>query len=156
MQEIEPLNGTRGSRSIVRKYLDSRAYTPWILTRAYFRKTERRITFQRGDLIRFDRNNDIILGSIENIFVHEVLAGDRRLFIVARPATVEKTSDNISGAVLGTIGTSRFIVGLPAIRDEQIYAVPVDEISGRLTLGTMGNTRAGDKFLLVDFSISFL
>ena len=47
------------------------------------------------------------------------------------------------------------IVGLPAIHEEQIYAVPVDKISGRLTLGTMGNTRAGDKFLLVDFSISF-
>jgi hypothetical protein len=44
------------------------------------------------------------------------------------------------------------IVGLPAIHEEQIYAVPVDKISGRLTLGT---TRAGDKFLLVDFSISF-
>ena len=88
--------------------------------------------------------------------MHEVLAGDRRLFVVARPATVEETRDNISGAILRTMGTSRFIVGLPAIREEQVYAVPVDKISGRLTLGTMGNTRAGDKFLLVDFSIGFL
>ena len=90
------------------------------------------------------------------MFVHEVLAGDRRLFVVARPATVEKTRDNISGAMLRTMGTPRFIVGLPAIHEEQIYAVPVDKISGRLTLGTTGNTRAGDKFLLVDFSIGFL
>ena len=92
------------------------------------------------------------------MFLHEVLAGDRRLFVVARPATVEKTRDNISGAILRTMGTSRFIVGLPAIHEEQIYAVPVDKISGRLTLtlGTTGNTRAGDKFLLVDFSIGFL
>ena len=86
MQEIEPLNGTRGSRSTVRKYLDSRDYMPWIVTRPYFRKTERRITFQRGDFIRFDRNNDIILGSIENIFVHEV------------------TVKEIPGAMLRTMG----------------------------------------------------
>ena len=88
--------------------------------------------------------------------MHEVLANDRRLFVVARPVTIEKTRDNISGAILGTIGTPRFIVGLPAIHEEQIYAVPVDKVSGWLALGTMGNTRAGDKFLLVDFSISFL
>ena len=86
----------------------------------------------------------------------EVLAGDHRLFVVARPATIEKTRDNISGAMLGTMGTPRFIVGLPAIHEEQIYTVPVDNISGRLTLGTMGNTRARDEFLLVDFSIFFL
>ena len=88
--------------------------------------------------------------------MHEVLAGDHRLFVVARPATIEKTRDNMSGAMLGTMGTTRFIVGLPAIHEERIYAVPVDKISGRLTLGTTGNIRAGDKFLLVDFSISFL
>ena len=52
--------------------------------------------------------------------------------------------------------TAPFIVGLPAIHEEQIYAVPVDKISGRLTLRTTGNTRAGDKFLLVDSSIVFL
>jgi hypothetical protein len=88
--------------------------------------------------------------------VHEVLAGDRRLFVVARPATVEKTRDNISGAILRTMGTPRFIVGLPAIHEEQIYAVPVGKTSGRLTLGTTGDARAGDKFLLADFSIGFL
>ena len=62
----------------------------------------------------------------------------------------------MSGAMLGAMGTARFIVGLPAIHEEQIYTVPVDNISGGLTLGTTGNTRAGDKFLLVDFSIGFL
>ena len=30
-------------------------------------KTEWRITFQRGDFIRFDSKNDIVFGSIENI-----------------------------------------------------------------------------------------
>ena len=34
-------------------------------------KTERRITFQRGDFIRFDSKNDIVVGSIENIFVRD-------------------------------------------------------------------------------------
>jgi hypothetical protein len=97
-----------------------------------------------------------VLGSIENIFVHEVLADNRRLFVVARPVTIEKTRDHISGAILRTMGTPRLIVGLPAIHEEQIYAVPVDKVSGRLTLGTMGNIRAGDRFLLVDFSIGFL
>ena len=88
--------------------------------------------------------------------MHEVLAGNRRLFVVARPVTIEKTRDHISGATLRTMGTSRLIIGLPRIHEEQIYAIPVDKVSGRLTLGTMGNTRAGDKFLLVDFSIGFL
>jgi hypothetical protein len=53
--------------------------------------TGRRITFQR------------VLGSIENIFVHEVLSDKRRLFVVARQLLYE----------------------------QQIYMVPVDTISGR-------------------------
>ena len=61
-------------------------------------KTERRITFQRGDFIRFDSKNDIVVGSIENIFVHEV--------------TVKETRGNISEAMLRTMGAPRFIVGL--------------------------------------------
>jgi hypothetical protein len=44
-------------------------------------KTEWRITFRRGDFIRFDSKKDI--GSIENIFVHEVPA-----------TTVKETRDN--------------------------------------------------------------
>ena len=44
-------------------------------------KTERRITFQRGDFIRFDSKNDIVVGSIENIFVHEVLESQDQLLL---------------------------------------------------------------------------
>jgi hypothetical protein len=36
-------------------------------------KIERRITFQRGDFIGFDSKNDIVVGSIENIFVRDSL-----------------------------------------------------------------------------------
>jgi Na+/pantothenate symporter len=54
---------------------------------------------------------------------------------VARPATtVKETRDNISRAILRTMGVPRFIVGL---------LVPVNMISGNLgTMGT-GNARAG-------------
>ena len=36
-------------------------------------KTEQRITFQRGDFIRFDSKNDTVVGSIANIFVRDSL-----------------------------------------------------------------------------------
>jgi hypothetical protein len=106
---------------------------------ALSRNTERRIVFKRGDFIKFVRENTIILGSIENIFVHEVLHDERRLFAVTRAATEEEIRDEITGAVLKTMGSARYIVGLPAIRGEQIYAVPVVEVeSGELALGKTG------------------
>ena len=58
-------------------------------------KTERRITFQRGYIIRFDSKNYI---------VHEVLG-----------YTVKETRDNISRAILRTMGAPRFIVGVEGI-----------------------------------------
>ena len=50
-------------------------------------KTEWRIIFQRGDFIKFHSKNDIVVGSIKNIFVHEVLESQL-------PTTVKETRDN--------------------------------------------------------------
>jgi hypothetical protein len=93
---------------------------------ALSRDTECRMAFQRGGFIKFVRENTIILGSIENIFVHEILHDERRLFVVTRATTKEDIRDETTGAVLKTMGSARYIVGLPAIRGEQIYAVLVE------------------------------
>ena len=75
--------------------------------------TEQQIAFQRGDFIRLDSKNDIVVVSIEHIFVHVVLElQDQQM-------------------ILRTMGAPRFIVGL------------IDKVSKNLgTMGT-GNARAG-------------
>ena len=69
-------------------------------------KTEWRIIFQRGDFIRFDSKNDIVVGSIENIR-DKISAQDN-----GSPVGLLIPVDNLKiSGTLGTIGTGNARVG---------------------------------------------
>lgn len=69
------------------------------------RTTERRITFQRYDFVRFDRDNATVLGVIDHIMFHK-LSEQRYLFAIARAIALGATVDEITGAKIVTLSAT--------------------------------------------------
>ncbi len=102
---------------------------------------ESRISYEVGNYIQF-RGTEI--GKIDNIFVHELSLGSRRLF-----CRVTKTSSRLLSVDpvlrLPSLETTseQIIIGLPSISTKRLYIIPVEhrENRGELRMG-------GDHMLL--------
>ncbi|KAI9747998.1 MAG: hypothetical protein M4579_007339 [Chaenotheca gracillima] len=93
--------------------------------------TNKRLSFQVGDYITFRQD---CVGRIDYIFVHEIVRGDRRMFLwvtmveTCQPQQQEK--DNVLGLPLLKLKDAKSVVGLPAVSGERIYMVPLKERDG--------------------------
>ncbi|KAI9875527.1 MAG: hypothetical protein M1830_008388 [Pleopsidium flavum] len=101
---------------------------------------------------------------IENIFLHEIGPGQRRLFIRVKPTILLSTPDAVLHCPVLELLDTVLIVGLPAISPKKLYIVPVDvsrvtnEIEGLERVGgeELQEGRMEELLLQLEFDIDFL
>lgn len=96
---------------------------------------ERRVTFQRADFIKHYGKE---VARLDNIFIHKILPGQRRLFMM-----VTKVSGNVDESLLDPVlwlpllrlSEETTIVGLPAVNGDHVYILPVTSNGLQLKFG---------------------
>ncbi|KAI9879076.1 MAG: hypothetical protein M1830_009660 [Pleopsidium flavum] len=125
-------------------------------------ESQRRVVFRVGDFVQLlpsHAQESTTPLQIDNIFLHEIGPGQRRLFLRVKPTILLSTPDTVLHCPILELLDTYLIVGLPLISPKKLYIVPVDmniEPEDGVEAEVLQEGRTGEFLLQMKFDIDFL